>query len=419
MVYTRDYAQGVKDIKKINGKKLVISIVNGEEVVKEDTKESRQNIGEEVAKFRIDGNATKTWKRNQKGTNKIEQKSLYSNGKNLADSILNQMQKREEEKKELESAEIKAKTLLDVLKVQLLSKGPGGIIALQRKFVEMDTDGNKTLDKEEFKNTVKALDIPFSEDQLSTVFSYFDSDKSGTIDYSELLKGLRGHLSPKNLVLAHQAFDSLDKGKTNVIDPQDLISNFNASKHPDVLQGFRTESEVLQEFLDTFDVGSTVPGKVVRDEFIEYYTNINAVIEEEYLEVILRKTWGVNPPSDYKAKQITNSPGKDTRAATRLRTAQEYSKQNAPEPAKIESNSPRVAIATTQNNQEANILEIQTEIQKLRLEAIKLYNKSEFIDAIEKFQEVLLVLQIIYPENHPECVKVEKSIVAIQRKLGI
>jgi len=64
-------------------------------------------------------------------------------------------------------------TLLDVLRVQLLSRGTTGIIELQRKFVDMDKDGSKSLDYNEFKQAVLANKLVFSEDQLQALFSYF------------------------------------------------------------------------------------------------------------------------------------------------------------------------------------------------------------------------------------------------------
>ncbi len=64
-------------------------------------------------------------------------------------------------------------TLLDVLRVQLLSRGAAGIIELQRKFVDMDKDGSKSLEYNEFKQAVLANKLVFSEDQLQALFTYF------------------------------------------------------------------------------------------------------------------------------------------------------------------------------------------------------------------------------------------------------
>ena len=50
-------------------------------------------------------------------------------------------------------------------------------------------------------------------------------------------------------------------------------------KHADVLAGKKTEQECLREFLDTFDVGGVVDGKVTRQEFRNYYHSVSSGIE--------------------------------------------------------------------------------------------------------------------------------------------
>ena len=99
-------------------------------------------------------------------------------------------------------------------------------------------------------------------------------------------------------MLVHQVFDRLDPYGQNEVDPQDLILNFDATRHPDVSAGARNADDVVKEFLETFDVGGVVPGKITRDEFVNYYHNIAASInEDDYMELIIRRTWrlGADP----------------------------------------------------------------------------------------------------------------------------
>jgi hypothetical protein len=47
--------------------------------------------------------------------------------------------------------------------------------------------------------------------------------------------------------------------------------------------------------LDTFDVGGTVDGKVTREEFANYYTNISASIDnDDYFELMIRNAWHIS-----------------------------------------------------------------------------------------------------------------------------
>ena len=46
-----------------------------------------------------------------------------------------------------------------------------------------------------------------------------------------------------------QAFDRIDKDKSGFVDMQDIKGVYNAKRHPDVIQGKKTEEDVLMEFL--------------------------------------------------------------------------------------------------------------------------------------------------------------------------
>lgn len=50
-----------------------------------------------------------------------------------------------------------------------------------------------------------------------------------------------------------QAFSLMDKDGSGEIDIDDIRGTYNARKHPDVINGKKTEEEVLLEFLETFE----------------------------------------------------------------------------------------------------------------------------------------------------------------------
>lgn len=84
----------------------------------------------------------------------------------------------------------------------------------------------------------------------------------------------------------------MDQFGQNAVDPQQMILNFDASRHPDVSAGARTADDVMREFMETFDVGGVKPGKITRDEFVNYFHNISATTnEDDYMELIIRRTW--------------------------------------------------------------------------------------------------------------------------------
>jgi hypothetical protein len=99
-------------------------------------------------------------------------------------------------------------------------------------------------------------------------------------------------MSQRRINLVNQAFSILDKAGTGEVHPDDIMDVYDASKHPDVLAGTRTKQDVLSEFLETFDVGGEVDGKVTRQEFMNYYSNVGATIDnDDYFELMIRNAW--------------------------------------------------------------------------------------------------------------------------------
>ena len=102
-------------------------------------------------------------------------------------------------------------------------------------------------------------------------------------------------MSDRRVKLVDLAFDRLDRTGDGLLEPDDIIGVYNASRHPDVLTGRRSEEDVLKEFLDTFDIGGVHDGKVTREEFHNYYSNIGASIDnDDYFELMIRNAWHIS-----------------------------------------------------------------------------------------------------------------------------
>ena len=115
------------------------------------------------------------------------------------------------------------------------------------------------------------------------------------------------------------AFNKLDKDASGIIDPEDIIDTYDASKHPDVIAGKKTKEEVFREFLDTFDVGGEKDGKVTRNEFENYYTNIGANIDnDDYFELMIRNAWHISGGEGWSANTankrvlVTHADGRES-----------------------------------------------------------------------------------------------------------
>jgi Ca2+-binding EF-hand superfamily protein len=181
------------------------------------------------------------------------------------------------------------------LKAEMKRRGALGFIGIQRKFRIMDDDNDRSLSLAEFKKAMKEMQVPLEDSELRLLFEHFDTDRSGGIDFEEFVQGVRDPLSDRRRALVELAFATLDKDGNGVIDGTEVASVYDASHHPDVISGKRTPKQVLQEFLETFDVGGEVDGKVTLQEFINYYTNIGANIDnEDYFELMIRNAWHIS-----------------------------------------------------------------------------------------------------------------------------
>ena len=81
--------------------------------------------------------------------------------------------------------------------------------------------------------------------------TFFDKDGGGSIDYEEFIGGVRGAMNPRRLDLVRLAFTKVDKDASGILDAQDIVGCYDASKHPEVIAGRMTEDQVFRQFLDS------------------------------------------------------------------------------------------------------------------------------------------------------------------------
>lgn len=172
--------------------------------------------------------------------------------------------------------------LAERLRQKLASRGARGIIGLGKSFRIMDDNNSRSLDMYEFTKAMKDYMLGFSDGEIKQLFQFFDVDNSGAIDYDEFLRALRGPMPPQRKKFVMQAYAKLDRDGNGYVDINDIKGVYDASRHPDVLQGKKTEDQILMEFLETFEThhscrGNGAPDHIVtKEEFIEYYNNISA-----------------------------------------------------------------------------------------------------------------------------------------------
>jgi len=109
-----------------------------------------------------------------------------------------------------------------------------------------------------------------------------------------------------------------------VLDISDIKGKYDASKHPEVKSGKKTEDEVLKEFLETFEMHHNVmnnnksDGRVTMDEFIEYYTNISASIDNDaYFDLMITNAWNLDGKNNTNNLAYAGSQRKVTQVSAR------------------------------------------------------------------------------------------------------
>ena len=122
----------------------------------------------------------------------------------------------------------------------------------------------------------------------------------------------------------------IDRDGSGYLDPNDIRNTYNASKHPDVLEGKKTEEQVLVEFLETFEThlnmreGRASDGKVSLEEFVEYYKNISSSIDnDDYFTLMMNNSWNLrgdaSPYKKYEKGWANEDAGKPVAAQPKQR----------------------------------------------------------------------------------------------------
>ena len=109
---------------------------------------------------------------------------------------------------------------------------------------------------------------------------------------------------------------SEDGINNELLDFEDIAMRFNGMGHPEVLTRRMTTKQALQLFLDSFVGGTEVDGKVTLNEFVNYYTNVGAAIDNDnYFDLLVRNVWGVadNNNDNSNGKGYSESKERDNR----------------------------------------------------------------------------------------------------------
>ena len=95
--------------------------------------------------------------------------------------------------------------------------------------------------------------ITSDQNEISRIFELFDRDSSNTINYDEFIRTIVGEMNERRRQLVSLVFTRFDFNGNGIVNIEDIKGRYNASQHPDVKNGRKTEEDVLYDFLDTFE----------------------------------------------------------------------------------------------------------------------------------------------------------------------
>lgn len=121
-------------------------------------------------------------------------------------------------------------------------------------------------------------------------------------------------MNARRAAAVDRAFDKFDRDGNGHVDYNDLVGLYDASFHPDFKQGKKTEQQVFNDWLRTFQTHhecrtNGAPDNIVtREEFQEYYNNISCSIDDDsYFLTMMNNCWNLDGSMDVNKKKGTST----------------------------------------------------------------------------------------------------------------
>lgn len=178
--------------------------------------------------------------------------------------------------------------------------GPRGIFSLRRQLEMYDRDSSGVLDHEELYMALSDFKIAVSEDDVHAIFVELDRDDRGVLTYDKLLDLVAPRLTHDRNAVVTQSFNKVRSamlGGADAVDAKVFRDAYDASQHPEVLEGLMTREQAHIEFLDTFNDMFEVRRLVRVADFQGYYQFVSAGIpsDQQFAEMV-SGCWGLTRP---------------------------------------------------------------------------------------------------------------------------
>ena len=200
----------------------------------------------------------------------------------------------------------KTDDIISLFKKKIINRGFRGIMSLRRTFMLFDENKSNKITKKQFHKFLEDYRYNIPQKLEDKIFDIFDTKKKDIIDYNELINTLLGKMNDYRRQIVQKAFEKLDKENKGKICYDAIRDNYNADKHPEVLNGKRTKQEILARFIDMFEYHFNLLNKnksnneANQEEFEEFYNYISVFIDnDKYFENMMSRVWGLDGTENF------------------------------------------------------------------------------------------------------------------------
>ncbi len=184
---------------------------------------------------------------------------------------------------------------------EIRSLGSTSLISLFKQFKLNDENNSKELELYEFMKSFHEFETELNDDEITSIFNYFDKEKTGVINYVNFINAVRGPMNQKRVAVVKEAFKKLDEDKSGQVEISEIKTQYNAKNDRDVKSGKKTEEEAYNDFTETFQMNhdnrvGPRNKRVTLDEFLDYYNFVSMGIEDDFYFVsMVQNEWKINP----------------------------------------------------------------------------------------------------------------------------
>ncbi|CAM9395475.1 unnamed protein product [Scytosiphon promiscuus] len=192
------------------------------------------------------------------------------------------------------------------LRSQILAKGLAGVVAFCRGVRKLAVRGegdSQEITQEAFQAAASFAGAKLTASEMSQASRHLDRRGVGHVSVVDALRAVRGEVNTRRADVIDDTFDALlfrsdhESGRSGqdsqTLEPSAISKLFRAEEHPDVVSGARSQGEVSSEFLESFDGGGEIGGRVSRAEWRDHHSHVSALIpDDDAFYEHVKRVWG-------------------------------------------------------------------------------------------------------------------------------